>query len=72
MSDPARDGYECHGRMAEIQLLRIHQGTSAFLCLECGCWRHALPYSDPRRAQVVAAMPAIIDAHLVGSRGTVE
>lgn len=73
MSDPDRSGpFVCHGDMTRINLLRFGDNTSAFLCLECGCWRHGFPPGDPRRAKVEAQMPAIIEAHLVGSRGSVE
>lgn len=73
MSDPNREGpYACredqaHGLMMSYDMPGL--GVCAFLCLYCGCWRHALPASDPRRAQVEQAMPALIDALLVGARG---
>ena len=62
MSDPARDGYQCHGPLVEIHLLDGHDGPSAFLCKECYVYRHALPVGDGRRAQIDIAMRAIIEA----------
>ena len=72
MSDPARDGYQCHGPMIFVELPGVYDGTAAYLCEECGVWRHRFSPGDPRRAKVEAQMPAIVDAHLVGSRGSVE
>ena len=72
MSDPAHDGYQCHGSMLRVEIPGVYDGTCAYLCEECGVWRHRFPASDTRRrALVETAMPAIIDAHLAGSRGDV-
>lgn len=73
MSDPNRDGpYTCHGDMMHVELPEVYDGTSAYLCLTCGCWRHRWPRTHTRRReQVEALMPQIIAAHLAGSRGDV-
>ena len=72
MSDPANDGYQCHGPMVRIQLLRLGSATAAYLCLDCAVWRHGFSPTDPRRAEVEAAMPAIVDAHISASIAGLE
>ena len=63
MSDPARDAiFECHGPMTHVEIRGVYDGTCAYLCDECGVWRHRFSPGDPRREQVEAAMPAIIAA----------
>ena len=74
MSDPRNpDGYSCcHGLMLSVEITRIAVGLpSAFLCMECGKYRHAFRRGDERRALVNAAMPDLIAAQLMGSRGDV-
>lgn len=68
MSDPASDGYACHGLMVAVELPSVYDGTSAYLCLTCGVWRHRWPQGDPRREQTESLMPAILEAHLFGDR----
>jgi hypothetical protein len=70
MSNP--DGYHCCGQpMHVIELSDIYDGACAFICPMCGIWRHRFSPGDDRRRKVEAAMPAMVDALLVGSRGDV-
>ena len=72
MADPDRDGpYFCHGLMIGVPIPSIAEGNCAFLCPECGKYRHVFPRTDPRRARVGEAMPAILAALQLGSRGDV-
>lgn len=50
MSDPARDGYECHGPMTAIVDKLVGSTTIGWLCEECGVTRNALPRDHPLRA----------------------
>lgn len=68
MSDPARDGYQCHGPLVIVELPYVEDGPSAFLCEGCYVYRHALPVGDGRRAQIDIAMRAIIEAHIEGEK----
>ena len=73
MSDPARDGFTCCGSdMRVIELCDIYDGACAFICPTCHVWRHRFAPGDARRTKVDAAMPAIVEALLVGSRGDVQ
>tara|TARA_R110000868_G_scaffold387343_1_gene655906 strand:- start:225 stop:434 length:210 start_codon:yes stop_codon:yes gene_type:complete len=68
MSDPAHDGYTCHGPLIAVELPHIYDGACAFLCLTCGTWRHRFSPGDERRAQVEFEMPAVIEAHIEGEK----
>lgn len=72
MSDPSREGFHCCGApMMGIKLEGPTRGVgvSAWLCLVCGIWRHALPYGDARRAAVKDSLDLIVEAQALGSRG---
>lgn len=67
MSDPAREGFTCCGPMRAIYVhaaLVADASTPpcAYLCERCGCWRHAYPAGDPRRAAVEQRMAVILAA----------
>lgn len=51
MSDPSRDGYQCHGPMRSIEIRGLHDGVAVWVC-RCGVWRHAFSPSDARRQAV--------------------
>ena len=72
MSDPANDGYVCHGPMTFVELPSVYDGACAVLCEECGVWRHRFSPGDPRREKVEALMPTIIDAHITASIAGLE
>ena len=72
MSDPAKDGYECHGPMTHVELPGVAEGTSAYLCDTCGVWRHKFSPGDVRRLKVEVLMPMIIDAHITASIAGME
>jgi hypothetical protein len=65
MSDPANDGYHCHGPMRQIDLLDLTgvamtPGVAAWVCT-CGVWKHGFPRAESQlRAFVDAKMPAFI------------
>ena len=63
MSDPADSGYECCGKpmLAIVFTLDGKPDTQAHACPKCGIWRDRWPRADPRRAQVAAEMPRIIE-----------
>ena len=58
MSDPAKDGYECrdHGLMQPVYALDDLEQHTAYLCVICLKWRHALRWNDRRRPDVVREM----------------
>ena len=60
MSDPARDGYWCHGPMRKVRYQNESDEVIAYLCLVCGIWRDGLPVSDPRRPAVERTMTALL------------
>jgi hypothetical protein len=52
MSDPTFDGYACHGHMRLLMVAELGgTGTdrAAFICDECGIWRHARSRADKLR-----------------------
>lgn len=66
MSDPAYDGYTCHGPMRLVSLSELSGQQSedkgaVFVCDACGVWRHARPRSDATvRAWVEQRMPSYL------------
>lgn len=59
MSDPARDGYECHGPMTAIVDKLVGGETIGHLCEECGVTRNALHREHPMRGAVDAYLYAL-------------
>ena len=59
MSDPARDGYQCHGPMIAFTIRNVSDPRPcqihAWWCA-CGVWRHALPLDHPLRPEITAWM----------------
>lgn len=65
------DGFHCcNTAMLHVKLSEVSEDVCAYLCGQCGVTRHALPWADPRRAQVEALLPLVWQAHL-DSRGDV-
>lgn len=52
MSDPARDGYQCHGPMTVIVDAVIGGAVVGYLCEECGVTRNGLDREHPKRWEV--------------------
>lgn len=74
MSDPAKSGYECCGHpMTGVELSAIADEDCAVICTICGLvWRHLFSPGDARRAAVEQAMPDVLFAMGMGTRGDVE
>lgn len=54
MSDPAQDGYHCHGPMVPVVVGRV---SIAWECETCGVWRHRFgPGWADQRAAAEAVM----------------
>jgi hypothetical protein len=70
MSDPANDGYQCHGAMRQVDLLELTgvamtSGTAVWVCETCGVWRHGYPNTETQlRAIVNARMPAFLEVFM--------
>lgn len=57
MSDPAFNGYTCHGPMrmlavAELGGDQTDRSGAAFICDVCGIWRHARGHADGLRGWI--------------------
>lgn len=59
MSDPARDGYQCHGPMQPVGYLG-EEAIVGFICVSCGVTRN-VAQGEAERARVDAALYAMAD-----------